>query len=321
MTTGMNLATIIAGTMVLVPDPRDLEDVLKTIVKERPTIYPGAPAVYNSIINRPGIEKLNLRSIKMCVSGASALPVEVQRRFTELTGARLVEGYGLSEASPVTHANPLFGDNRIGTIGLPWPDTEVKIVDPEEGKTVLGIGAEGELCVRGPQIMKGYWQMPDETAIALRVDPEDADPRPWLYTGDIATMDEQGYFRIVDRKKDIIISGGGYKVYPREVEEVLYEHPHVLEAAAAGVTVPGKGERVKAFVVLKPGDPTTSEELIDFCKERLAPYKVPRWIEFRDSIPKTVLGKPLRRQLRAESSQLELGDSPVEEPERIPSSV
>jgi long-chain acyl-CoA synthetase len=303
MTTVMNLSVLLAGTMLLIPDPRDLDDVVKTIAKYKPTLYPGVPAIYNSINNYPNIGRYKLNSIKICVSGASGLPVEVHRRFEQLTGARLVEGYGLSEASPVTHANPIFGQNRIGTIGLPWPDTEVKIVDAETGLYRMGVGEEGELCIRGPQVMKGYWNMPEESANTLRTDPNDPDPRPWLHTGDIAVMDHEGYFRIVDRKKDMIITGGGYKIFPREIEEVLYQHPKVLEAAATGIPLEGKGERVKAFVVLKLGQMATSEEIIEFCRQNLAAYKVPKFVEFREAIPKSALGKPLRRQLRAEELQ------------------
>ena len=227
-------------------------------------------------------------------SEVEAVPV-LLRRFQELTGARLVEGYGLSEASPVTHANPAFGQNRIGTVGLPWPDTEVKIVDAETGEKALGVGKVGELCVRGPQVMKGYWNMPTETANALRPDPAGGDP--WLYTGDLAAMHADGYFQIVDRKKDMILGAGGFNIYPREIEEVLYEHPKVLEAAAVGIPVEGKGERVKVFIVLKPGATATEEEIITFCRENLAPYKVPKFVAFRDQLPKTLVGKVLRRAL------------------------
>lgn len=298
MTIAMNLSVLTGNTMLIVPDPRDFDDVIATMVRFRPTLYPGVPAMYNAINNHPKAAKYDLRSIKICISGASALPVEVQEKFQKLTGARLVEGYGLSETSPVTHANPVFGENRIGTIGLPWPDTEVKIVDAESGEHELGIGEEGELCIRGPQVMKGYWNMPEETAYALRPDPNGG--APWLYTGDIATMDADGYFRIVDRKKDVIVGAGGFKIFPREIEDTLYENPKVLEAAAVGIPVEGKGDRVKVFVVLKPGEQATEQEIIAFCEQNLAPYKVPKFVEFRDSLPKTIVGKPLRRLLRAE---------------------
>jgi long-chain acyl-CoA synthetase len=301
MTTCMNLGALTASTLLLIPDPRDLEDVLKSITKHKPTLYPGVPAMYVAINNYPELSKYDVTSIKACLSGAAGLPPEVQQRFQELTGARLVEGYGLSEASPVTHANPVFGENRVGTIGLPWPDTEVRIVDAETGESALGVGEAGELCIRGPQVMKGYWQMPTETANALRVHPEGGDP--WLHTGDIAVMDADGYFQIVDRKKDMILGAGGYNIYPREVEDALYEHPKVLEVAAVGVPVAGKGERVKVYIVLKEGQTATEEEIIAFCRENLAPYKVPKFVEFRDELPKTMVGKILRRVLLEEEKK------------------
>ena len=295
MTTCMNMDTLIGAAMLLIPNPRDLEDVLKNITKHKPTFYPGVPAMYVAINNYPDLSKYDVSSIKACVSGAAGLPVEVQKRFQELTGAKLVEGYGLSEATPVTHANPIYGENRVGTIGVPWPDTEVKIVDVETGEQVLGAGEAGELCIHGPQVMKGYWNMPEETANTLR--------EGWLYTGDIAVMDEDGYFKIVDRKKDMILGAGGFNVYPREIEDVLYEHPKVLEVAAAGIPVAGKGERVKVYVVLKEGETATEEEIIAFCRENLAPYKVPKFVEFRTDLPKTMVGKILRRVLVEEDKK------------------
>jgi len=295
MTTCMNFGTIAASAMLLIPDPRDLVDVLKSITKHQPTFYAGVPAMYVAINNYPDLSKYDVTSITACISGAAGLPVEVQQRFQELTGARLVEGYGLSESSPVVHANPIFGDNRVGTIGVPWPDTEAKIMDADTGEKEMGVGEVGEICVRGPQVMKGYWQMPTETANTLR-DHGDGGGL-WLHTGDMSVMDEDGYFKIVDRKKDMILGAGGYNIYPREVEEVLYEHPKVLEAAAAGIPVEGKGERVKIYVVLKEGETATKEEFISYCKENLAPYKVPKFVEFRDELPKTMVGKILRRVL------------------------
>jgi long-chain acyl-CoA synthetase len=301
MTMCMNASVLAAGTMILIPDPRDTTAILTAIEKHRPAYYPGVPAMYVAINNRPGVSKFDLSSVKSCCSGAAPLPVEVQQRFQELTGARLVEGYGLSEASPVTQGNPAFGENRIGTIGLPWPDTEVKIVDAETGERMLGVGEVGELCVRGPQVMKGYWNMPTETTNALRPDREGGDP--WLYTGDMAVMDRDGYFRIVDRKKDLILGAGGFNIYPREVEDVLYENPKVLDVAAVGIPVAGKGERVKVFIVLKPGETATEEEMITFCRGNLAPYKVPKYVAFRHELPKTLVGKVLRRALVEEELQ------------------
>ena len=303
MTTSMNLPVLTMNTMLLVPDPRDLPDIIHTIHKFRPTLYPGVPAMYNAINNYRDLEKYDLSSIRACISGAAGLPVEVQERFQGITGARLIEGYGLSEASPVTHANPLFGDNRVGSIGLPWPDTEVKIVDVDTGLQTLGVGEVGELCLRGPQVMKGYWNMPTETANSLRTGPEGGEP--WLHTGDIATMDEDGYFRIVDRKKDMILGAGGYNIYPREIEDSLYEHPKVLEAAAVGVPMGDKGERIKVFVVLKPGETAVEEEIIEFCRQNLAAYKVPRLVEFRESLPKSMVGKILRRELLSAAAEQE----------------
>ncbi len=294
MTTCMTQCVYLGGTMALIPNPRELEHVLKVIDHDKPTVFPGVPTMYVAINNYRDLAKYNVSSIQACISGAAGLPVDVQKRFQEITGARLVEGYGLSEASPVTHANPIYGENRIGTIGLPFPDTDCKLMDIETGDTEVPVGQAGELCIRGPQVMKGYWNKPEETARTLRAG--------WLHTGDIAKMSADGYFQIVDRKKDMIIVGG-FNVYPREVEEVLYEHPKILEATVAGVADPKSGERVKAYVVLKPGQTATAEEIMDFCKERLTGYKQPKVIEFRDSLPKTMVGKILRRQLVSEDKQ------------------
>jgi long-chain acyl-CoA synthetase len=309
MTTCMNLAVVLAASMILIPNPRELDHVLKSIDRHKPTMFPGVPTMYVAINNYPDLSKYNLKSIKACVSGAAGLPVEVQKKFQDLTGARLVEGYGLSEATPVTHANPVFGENRIGTIGIPWPDTEAKVVDIETGKIEMPPGEPGELIIRGPQVMKGYWNKPEETRQTLR--------DGWLYTGDIAVMDKDGYFQIVDRKKDMIIVGG-FNVYPREVEEVLFQHPKVLEATVAGVPDPKSIERVKAYIVLKPGQTATAEEIMEFCKERLTGYKRPAIIEFRDSLPKTMVGKILRRQLVAEDKAKAAAEKPAEPKEKTP---
>lgn len=289
MTTVLNFAVHKGATMVLQPrfNPRD---TVKLIHKYRPTLFPGAPAMYVAINNLPGARRYRLDSIEACISGAAPLPLEVQRAFESLTGGRLVEGYGLTEASPVTHCNPIWGERREGSIGLPWPDTEARIVDLKTGED-LPPGEIGELVVRGPQVMKGYWNRPEATAETLR--------DGWLYTGDVARMDKDGYFYIVDRKKDLIITSG-YNVYPREVEEVLYLHAGVKEAVVLGIPDEYKGEAVKAYVIPKQGHDLTAAELIAFCRTHLAPYKVPRTIEFRDELPKSLIGKILRRVLREE---------------------
>jgi long-chain acyl-CoA synthetase len=291
MTVSMNHTVFMGGSMILIPNPRVLDHVLKSINKHKPTLFPGVPAMYVSVTNHPDIKKYDVSSIRACISGAAGLPPEVQEGFEKLTGGKLVEGYGLSEATPVTHCNPIYGKRKEGSwIGVPMPDTEAVIMDIETGEKILGVDDIGELCIRGPQVMKGYWNMPTETANSLR--------DGWLHTGDIARMAPDGFFQIVDRKKDMILGTGGYNIYPREVEDVLYEHPKVLEAAVAGVPVgQEKGERVKAYVVLKPGETATEEELLAYCRENLAYYKVPKFIEFRDDLPKTMVGKILRRVL------------------------
>lgn len=290
MITAMHFSISIAGTMVLIPNPRDQKDVLGSINKYQPTLFPGVPAMYVAIVNNPDViaGKYNIRSIRACISGAAPLLMETKHRFEELTGGKLVEGYGLTEAHVATHCNPVNGENKAGSIGLPLPNMECRVVDVEDGETDLGIGEIGELVMRGPSIMQGYWQMPTETENTLR--------DGWLYTGDIVECDEQGYFYIRDRKKDMIIAGG-YNVYPREVEEVLARHPAVVEVGVAGIPDPKRGETVKAWIVKKPGDPTTEEEIIEWSKEHLAKYKYPRIIEFRDELPKTTVGKVLKREL------------------------
>ena len=294
MTTCMNFGVYAAGAMLLIPNPRDLKALMQSISKHHPTLFPGVPTMYVAVNNYPEISKYNVKSIRACMSGAAGLPVEVQTKFQDLTGARLVEGYGLSEASPVTHANPIYGNNKIGTIGLPWPDTEAKLMDLETGTKEMPLGEAGELVVRGPQVMKGYWNMPDETKQVLR--------DGWLYTGDIAKMDTEGYFQIVDRKKDMIIAGG-FNIYPRDVEEVIYQHPKVREVVVAGIPDPYRGETVKAYVILKQGETATQQEIIDFCKGKMAKYKVPTAVEFRTELPKTIIGKILRRLLVEEEKK------------------
>jgi long-chain acyl-CoA synthetase len=288
MTVAMSLAMYIGAQLVIVPNPRHIDMVMEVIHKERASIFPGVPTMYIGIINHPQVKNYNLKSVDACISGAAPLPMDVQLQFGEITGGRLVEGYGLTEAAPVTHCNPVSGERRAGSIGLPLPDVEAKIVDYETFAD-KPVGEEGELWVRGPQVMKGYWQCDDETAKTITAD-------GWLRTGDIARMDADGYFYIVDRLKDIIIVSG-FNIVPREVEEVLFEHPKVKEAVVAGVPDARRGEAVKAYIVLKPGETATVDEIVAFCKERLAPYKVPRQVEFRSELPKTMVGKFLRRVL------------------------
>ncbi len=290
MTAAMNLGVLIGAELLLLPKFHT-RDVLEAIAKYRPTLFPGIQAMYLAISNYPEIKKYDLTSIKAAISGAGPLMHEVQERFEGITGARIVEGYGLSEASPITNANPIFGRRKVGSIGLPWPDTEARIVDIETGERSLPLGEAGELVVRGPQVMKEYWNKPAETAHALR--------GGWLHTGDIARMDEEGYFYIVDRIKDMIKTVGE-NVYPREVEEMLFMHPKVKEAVVVGIPQEFLGEEIKAFIVLKEGERATAEELIQFCKERLSKFKVPKEVEFRDQLPKTLVGKVLRRVLRDE---------------------
>jgi long-chain acyl-CoA synthetase len=291
MTTCMNLAVLLASGLLLIQNPRQLNHMLASIREHRPTVYPGVPGVYMSLIDRQDIQQYNLASIKVCISGAAPLPAEVQRRFQELTGGRLVEGYGLTEASPVTHVNPIFAEPPRQGIGFPLPGTDARIVDPAPGTREMPPGSPGELVVRGPQVMKGYWRAPDETETAVR--------DGWLRTGDIAVMDRDGYFRIVDRMKDVILSTSGLPVYPREVEEILYQHPSVGECAVVGRSVGASGEqRVKAFVVLKHGEQTTADQLVEFCRENLASYKIPKEVVFRKGLPKSPIGKILRRALK-----------------------
>jgi long-chain acyl-CoA synthetase len=288
----MSLAVQGAAAMILEPQ-FELERVLKDVQRYKPKLFCGAPRIYNAINNSPLAQKYDLRSIEACVSGSAPLLVETHRRFVELTGASLVEGYGLTEAAPVTHCNPLFGKGKqkVGSIGVPYPDVESKIVDLDTGEQEMAAGEPGELILRGPQLMDGYYNRPDETAQTIR--------NGWLYTGDIATVDPDGYVSIVDRKKEMIIVSG-FNVYPREVEEALATHPAVMDAAAIGVPHPIKGEEVKAFVVLKPGAKATAEDIRAHCEKYLAPFKRPKEIEFRDSLPKTLVGKTLRRQLAQE---------------------
>lgn len=294
LTVLMNMSVLRAGTLILLPR-FEVETVLQTINQQKPTIFPGAPTMYVALIHHKSAAKIDFSSINVCVSGSAALPLEVQEKFEALTGGRLVEGYGLSESSPVTHANPVWEKRKIGTIGIPFPDTDAAVIDPESGER-LPIGELGELIVRGPQVMRGYWNKPAETDQVLR--------DGWLHTGDLATMDEDGYFTIMDRIKDVIIAGG-FNIYPREVEEVLFEHPAVREAAVIGVKDEYRGETVKAFIVFKEGWQVSSSQLDRWCRERLASYKVPHHYSFRETLPKTMVGKVLRRKLQEEEAEAE----------------
>lgn len=288
MTTAMNIPIVIGASMVLL-SVFELQQVLDHIKEYKPTIFPGVPSIYATINQAPGIRRYGLDSIKACISGAAPLPVEVQEAFEKLTRGRLVEGYGLTEASPVTHANPLRGVRRTGSIGVPIPNTEAKIIDLVTGED-LPVGMIGELMVKGPQVMKGYW-LSDQT-----VDMETSFMGEWLYTGDVAVMDADGFFKIISRKRDTIMAGE-FSVYPRDVEEVLYENSKVLEVAVVGVSSEGSGQKVKAFVVPRPGTNLSEDELLDLCRKRLDEYAVPWEIEFREELPKSFIGKVLRRML------------------------
>jgi long-chain acyl-CoA synthetase len=296
VTVSMNHSISAGYKQVLIPDARDLGALLKVIDAHKPTYFPGVPTLYSAIARHRHVKsgKYDVSSINWCISGAAALPPEVKRTFEAATGGFLVEGYGLSEASPVTHAGPLDGSAHTGTIGFPIPSTDARIVDEDSETKVMGVGERGVLCVSGPQVMQGYWNMPDATADVLRTD---ADGKVWLHTGDIAVVDEDGRFTIVDRKKDMILASGGFNVYPREVEDALFDHPDVVDAGVIGIPVGSPDQRVKAFVVIEEGKTLSEVDLIDFCRDRLARYKVPRTIEFRDELPKTFVGKVLRREL------------------------
>ena len=294
MTTAMNMGVLIGATTVLVPNPRDIGMLLGLVQTMKPTLFPGVPTMYGAINAHPDTPRYDLTSIRACISGSAPLPMETARRFREIThGANLVEGYGLTEASPVTHCNPVGGEQLPGSIGLPVPGVYAYVA-AADGRP-LPHGEAGELYVSGPNIMAGYWERPEESAATLI----QRAGRTWLKTGDVAVMDAEGYFRIVDRQKDVIIAGG-FNIYPREVEEVLYAHPAVLEAAAIGVPHPHRGETVKAFVVFRPGEQPTVADLEAWCRERLSPYKVPRLYEVRPELPKSAVGKVLRRALAEE---------------------
>jgi long-chain acyl-CoA synthetase len=293
MTVLMNLSICWGASMILLPR-FEINNLLKTTVKARPTIAVLVPTIFTAMVNYPDISRLDISSINYCFSGSAPLPIEIMNHFEEMTGGIIFEAYGLTEASPVTHANPIQGKRKPGSVGIALPSTDARIVDLESGTRELPAGEPGELVVKGPQVMKGYWNMEEETAETLR--------DGWLYTGDIAYMDEESYVFIVDRKKDMIIAGG-YNVYPREIDEVLYEHPKIADAVSIGVPDAYRGESVKVFVVVKPEETLTEEEVIAYCKEKLAAYKVPRLVEFRQELPKSMVGKVLRKELRAEETR------------------
>jgi long-chain acyl-CoA synthetase len=293
MTTSMNAPIYMAGTMVMLPR-FDLVASLKSIQQHRITVFCGAPTMYSMLLAHPDLKRYNLRTIKFCLSGSAPLPPEVQKKWMETTGGVLIEGYGLTESSPITHANPLdptMKTVKVGSIGLPFPDTDAKIMDMETGEKELSVGEDGELAVKGPQVMKGYWKMTEESALVLH--------DGWLYTGDVGKMDEDGYFYITDRKKDLI-KYKGYSVYPREIEDVIYEHPAVKICAVIGKPDPIASEIPKAFIVLKEGKTTTADEIKEFVNSKVAPYKAIREVEFRTELPMTLVGKVLRRVLLEE---------------------
>ncbi len=296
MTVAMLFTLHSGGELIVTPDPRRTELILEIIHREKVSLYPGIPTMYSAIINHPRVTDFDLRSVKACMSGGMALPVEIQRRFEEITGGKLIEGYGLTETSPALCANPLDGVRKPGSIGMPIPSTYIEVVSLDQredgGYDRVAVGAEGELIAKGPQVMAGYWNAKDETSKSI-------DSDGWFHTGDIARMDADGCFYIVDRKKDVIIASG-FNIVPREVEEVLYMHPKVQDAVVAGLPDPRRGETVKAYVVLKAGESCSVEEIRDFCKENLAPYKVPVYVDFRDDLPKSQVGKFLRRVLKEE---------------------
>ncbi|MFN2187203.1 MAG: long-chain-fatty-acid--CoA ligase [Candidatus Promineifilaceae bacterium] len=298
---GLCFGMSIGARLILIPDPRDQEDVLDNIKKYKPSVFPGVPAMYVAINNNPRVQEndCDIKSIRICISGSAPLMLETKIRFEELTGAKLVEGYGLTEANVVTHGNPIHGTYKEGSIGLPFPNVECRIMDQVTGEQEMPVDECGELVIRSPSIMQGYWQLPTETSNALR--------DGWLYTGDIARMDEDGYFFIEDRKKDMIIASG-FNIYPREVEEVLLTHPSVLEVAVAGVPDPKRGETVKAWIVKRANDDIDERAIIDWSKERLAKYKYPRQIEFLDELPRTSVGKVLKRELVKEALEATQND-------------
>jgi long-chain acyl-CoA synthetase len=294
------LAFVGPNPLSIVPNPRDIDDVLKTIKRVKPAFFNGVPTLYNAMLNHPDVRagKVDLRSIRLCICGASALLAETRRQFEQQTGAVMLEGYSLTEAMMACCLNPVHGKSKIGSIGVPVPDVDVRIVDVEDATKEMPTGDVGELILRAPQLMLEYWNNPHETAEVLRTYGDAGNQ--WLHTGDLAYMDTDGYVFLVDRKKDMIKTSG-FQVWPREIEEVIAAHPAVHEVGVAGIEDAIKGEVAKAWVVLKPDKTATEDELRAYCRERLAPYKVPTRVEFRKELPKTMVGKVLRRMLAAES--------------------
>lgn len=287
MTVSMNLSVFLESTLYLM-ERFSAKEVLETIHQEKITMFPGTPTIYVGVNNDPKVSEYDLSSVHTCISGSAPLPAEIKQTFERLTGAKLVDAYGLSEASPVTHSNPVNGKRVMGSMGLPLPNTDCKIVSIEDGETEMPLNQPGELIIKGPQVMKGYWNRQEETDLSLK--------DGWLYTGDIAYMNEEGYCFIVSRKKDVIIAGG-YNIFPRDVEEVIFEHPAVQEVVVVGIPDSYRGETVKAFIVIKDGHAATEKDILDFCSDKLAKYKLPRFVEFRSELPKTTVGKILRRTL------------------------
>jgi long-chain acyl-CoA synthetase len=286
--------------IALVPNPRDIADVVATLRKVKPGFFNGVPTLYIALLNNSAVRegKVDFKAMRVCVSGASPLLADTKQRFEALTGSRIVEGYSLTEAMMALCVNPFEGPNKLGSVGMPLPDVQVRVFDADEGARVLASGEVGEIAIAAPQLMLGYWHRPEETAEMLREHADESGVHRWLHTGDLGYLDEDGYVFIVDRKKDLIKPGGGYQVWPREVEETLAAHPAVAEVGVAGVANATKGEIVKAWVVVRAGQSTNEQELRSYCREHLAPYKVPSAIEFRNELPKTTVGKVLRRALR-----------------------
>lgn len=297
MTAIMNFAILLGSRIIMLPR-FELEQVIKTIHKKRPTLFPAVPTIYTAINHYEYLAKYDLRSVKFCISGGAPLPIEVKRDFERLTGCVVVEGYGLSETSPVTHCNPVEGENKTGSIGLPVPNTYVDIVSLEDHTTSLPQGERGEICIRGPQVMKGYWRNPSETDAVMETTPDGVR----LHTGDVGYLDEDGYTFIVDRIKDMI-AAGGFKIYPRIVEEAIYLHPAVEECIVAGVPDPYRGQTVKAWIKLRAGQAATVDELKAFLKDKLSPIEMPKLFEFRDSLPKTLIGKLSRKMMLEEEAK------------------